>query len=43
MYFVMRDQPVISLVGVHWRTDPGGDDGRPEQDPEPIWEFGLAA
>jgi hypothetical protein len=49
MYFVMQDQPVISLVGVHWRTDPNGGNGerRPDADPEaelePIWTYGLAA
>ncbi len=41
MYLVMQDQPVISLVGVHWRgPDDGGDNGGGE----PVdWTWTLAA
>ena len=38
IYWVMQDQPLISVVGVHWLDDPGGDDGEPED-----WDFWLAA
>jgi hypothetical protein len=45
MYLVMQDQPVMSLVGAHWRSDPdGGDDGGGD-DREPLedWTWSLAA
>lgn len=33
LYFITLDQPVIVVVGVHWRDDPnGGDDGEPGWD-----------
>lgn len=42
-YRVMQDQPVISLVGVHWRGPSGdnGDDGDGEEPDE--GDFALAA
>ncbi len=40
MYLVMQDQPVISLIGVHWKRDPNDDGGG---EPGPDWSWSLAA
>lgn len=39
-YLVMQDQPVIALVGVHWKGDPGGGDNG---EPGSGWSWSLAA
>jgi hypothetical protein len=35
MYMVTQDMPVLVLIGVHWKGDPGGGDG--EDAPDLDW------
>lgn len=42
LYLVAQDQPLISLIGVHWTTDPDQPPSDGDEVP-PEWEWTLAA